>query len=207
MNLKVIEYYFTPNRILDIGANVGQFRMECQRAFPRSHIFSVEANKDHEARLRSLTNDYAILLLGNEDKIVPFFRNKTDWVGSGNSIYRELTPHFRDENLLVTQEHMVRLDDQRELALTPFDLIKIDTQGSEVDIIKGGLCTCEKAKGLLLEVSLVPYNAGAPLYNEVLRFVAGIGFSPAVILDEHAETHQKDVLFLNSTIFGKRLEL
>jgi len=199
MRLQLIEKYFHPTKVLDIGANIGQFHKECKQTFPECFIFSIEANKDHKERLSWVTPDFRILLLGNENKMVSFYRNKTDWAGTGNSIYRELTPHFRDENLLVTQEQMVRLDDQKDIISIDFDLIKMDTQGSEVDIIKGGLNTCKKTKGLLLEVSLAPYNDGAPLYEEVCSFVSNIGFFPIEILDENTDTQQKDVLFLNNT--------
>jgi hypothetical protein len=137
------------------------------------------------------------MLLGCETKVVPFYRNKADWVGSGNSIYRELTPHFREENLLVTQERMVKLDDQEQLRAINFDLIKLDTQGSELDIIKGGLDTCKGTKGILLEVSSRPYNQGAPLEDVVVSYMKGIGFHPVATLDENPETFQKDVLFIN----------
>ena len=81
-----------------------------------------------------------------------------------------------------------------------FDLIKIDTQGSELDIITGGINLCNKAKGILLEVSLTQYNEGAPLYQEVISFMENIGFIPKVILDEARNhgAHQQDILFLNN---------
>jgi FkbM family methyltransferase len=199
MNLQAITHYLSPTKILDIGANVGQFHKECKDNFPDSFIFSVEANRDHEGRLKALTNDnYAILLLGDENKTIPFYRNKADWVGSGNSIYKELTDHFRDENLLVTQESMVRLDDQEYLVGAGFDLVKLDTQGSELDIIRGGLSLCKQAKGILIEVSSKPYNQGAPLDDAVIEYMGSIGFHPVATLDENPSTFQKDILFINS---------
>ena len=83
-----------------------------------------------------------------------------------------------------------------------FDLIKIDVQGSEIDIIEGGLDIFKKAKGILMEVSLVEYNKSAPTKDFVYKFMKDIGFTPAEVIGNinHPITHeliQQDVLFLN----------
>ncbi len=44
MNLLKITEYFYPYRILDIGANVGQFHLLCKKYFPNSYIYSIEAS-------------------------------------------------------------------------------------------------------------------------------------------------------------------
>ena len=67
-----------------------------------------------------------------------------------------------------------------------------------MDIITGGINLCNKAKGILLEVSLTQYNEGAPLYQEVISFMDNIGFKAEVILDEARNhgAHQQDILFI-----------
>lgn len=196
MNLSPISKYFQPKRILDVGANVGQFYKLCRNAFPESYIFSIEASIDCEPHLKAVTSDYYIGLLGKTNEVVKFYKNRSDPVSTGNSIYKELTPHFSDDNLTVVEQRCIRLDD-----LFPngtFDLIKIDTQGSELDIISGGLKICSRAKGVLLEVSITRYNEGAPLYDEVIKFMSDLGFEKAEILDETniPIVHQQDVLFI-----------
>jgi len=82
-----------------------------------------------------------------------------------------------------------------------FDLIKIDTQGSELDIIEGGKNLCLKAKGILLEVSLTQYNENSPLYAEVMRYMSEFGFTSVeeIGYGHHpltGELIQKDILFI-----------
>jgi len=51
MNLSPINDYFLPSSILDIGANVGQFRTQAQEFWPDSYIFSIEASDACEEHL------------------------------------------------------------------------------------------------------------------------------------------------------------
>ena len=44
MNLSKITNYFYPYRILDIGANIGQFHTLAKQTFQDSYIFSIEAS-------------------------------------------------------------------------------------------------------------------------------------------------------------------
>lgn len=196
MNLAKVADYFYPYRILDIGANIGQFHEIAKQVFPQSYIFSIEASKDCEPYLMQLTENYYIGLLAKDNATYDYYSRKDASTGTGNSIYRELTPFYSDENLEVIKEVGIRLDDLFTKD-SEFDLIKLDTQGSELDIISGGMELVSKAKGLLLEVSITQYNEGAPLYNEVISYMDNIGFKPVAILDESRNhgSHQQDILF------------
>ena len=84
-----------------------------------------------------------------------------------------------------------------------FDLIKMDTQGSELDIIKGGLGICKKSSYIILEVAVTEYNLGAPLELDVINFMENIGFENIATIGEHVDDDvilQKDILFKNKEI-------
>lgn len=199
MDLHKISEYFYPRTILDIGANVGQFHKRCKQVFPDSYVFSIEASEDCEKHLKEITPNYYIGLLSKDNSQYDFYSRKDDSMGTGNSIYRELTRFYSDDNLDIIKKQGIRLDDLFEHDV-PFDLIKIDTQGSELDIIRGGMQICKKAKGLILEVSITQYNDNAPLYDEVMEFVNNMGFTSKEILDEQRNhgSHQQDILFVNN---------
>lgn len=198
MNLYKIQEYFLPYRILDIGANIGQFHKLAQSIYPEAFIFSIEASPECEQSLREITSNYYIGLLAKDNSEYNFFSRKDAPTGTGNSIYRELTHFYSDDKLEILKQTGIKLDDLFEED-SEFDLIKIDTQGSELDIISGGLNLCKKAKGILLEVSLTQYNEGAPLYEEVIYFMQNLGFKAVAILDEARNhgAHQQDILFIN----------
>ena len=200
MNLSKIQKHFYPHRILDIGANVGQFHSMCKQHFPDSYIFSIEASNDCEPYLKDITDQYYIGLLAKDTSNYKFYSLKSNSTNTGNSIYKELTDHYVDSNLEIIDKKGITLDSLFETE-SEFDLIKIDTQGSELDIISGGMELCSKAKGILLEVSLTQYNENSPLYDEVLNFMNNIGFKKVELLDEtlHPTVHQQDILFIKNS--------
>jgi FkbM family methyltransferase len=202
MNISLVSNYFLPHRILDIGANVGQFYRLCKTTYPEAYVFSIEASPECEAELSKLTDQYYIGLLAKDSEPYEFYTRKNDPTSTGNSVYKELTSFFDEEHLEVRNYQGVMLD-SLFTDTSEFDLIKLDTQGSELDILRGGKNLVSLAKGILLEVSLVPYNENAPLQSEVEKYMDSIGFYPAVVLGDsrHPITHniiQHDVLYLRT---------
>jgi hypothetical protein len=112
-----------------------------------------------------------------------------------------MTQHFSDEEIHITEEEIINLDS----IFTNddvFDFIKIDTQGSELDILRGGENICKKSKAILLEVSILPYNNGAPLYEEVIKFMEDYGYKPVDVIGTNrypdGTIFQHDILFLKN---------
>ena len=202
MNLNLITNYFHPNTILDIGANTGGWFNECKAYYPGSYIFSIEANDECEQVLKQVNPNYLICLLAKDNNIYPFYKTKNIFGATGNSMYKELTPYYNEENVNVVEQQGRRLDDLFTEEST-FDLIKMDVQGAELDIIEGGINLCKKAKGILLEVALDNYNENAPLYDTVVNYMKLIGFELKEVLDNtyHQEKiFQQDLLFINENI-------
>jgi FkbM family methyltransferase len=205
MNLYRIKDFFYPNTILDIGANIGQFHMLCKNYFPESYIFSIEASNECENELKKITDNYFIGLLSKDNIEYDYYSLKKFPTNTGNSIYRELTHFYTDDEIEIIKKKGIKLDDLFE-EHSEFDFIKIDTQGSELDIIDGGKNICSKAKGILLEVSITQYNQNAPLYNEVIEYMNEFNFFNALILDEARNhgSYQQDILFLNKKFFNNK---
>lgn len=201
MNVNLVANYFIPYRVLDIGANIGQFHSMFKQYYSYSYVFSIEASQECEEKLKKITNDYLIALLAKDNSVYDFYSRKGDPTCTGNSIYREMTQFYSDDQINVVKQDAIMLDNVFTTE-TEFDLIKIDTQGSELDIISGGKKLCSKAKGIILEVSLKPYNEGAPLYDDVINFMDNFGFTMTDILDEafNNGSHQQDILFINKEL-------
>ena len=92
MGIEKIKNYFTPNSVLDIGANVGQFYNEIKQIFPNSYYYLIEGNERCEIELQSLDVDYSMSLLSDKVKEVKFYTRTNEGRCTGNSIYREKTP-------------------------------------------------------------------------------------------------------------------
>jgi FkbM family methyltransferase len=200
MQLDKIKEFIEPKRILDIGANVGGWYSECLHSFPDSYIFSIEANDECEDALKAVNPNYRIALLTKKNKEYNYYVNDI-YRSTGNSIYKELTEHYTEANIRVVKKQGTRLDDI--FTNEYFDLIKMDVQGAELDIIKGGPKTIQASHGLILEVALKEYNESSPMYDEIVAYLETIGFKQKLILDDLAynnELYHQDIFFLNENI-------
>lgn len=199
MRLRKIQQYFSPNSILDVGANIGQFYNEIVQIFPNSKYHLIEGNSNCEPYLRTLKVPYSIALLSDVEKVCEFYTQISDPISTGNSTYLENTTFFDQGNYRVEKIMTQTLD--KLFSNITFDLIKIDVQGAELDILKGGTRLVTNAKGIILEVSYSEYNVGAPKAYDVYNYMKDIGFLPATILENilHPLDNtfiQQDILFL-----------
>lgn len=196
-SLKTIGIY--PTSILDIGCNIGQFFYEARRTWGNFREFLIDGNENVEPYIKNITPNYKISVLSDSEKEVAWYGTKDNPVCTGDSYYRELTQHYSDNKVIIKNKKTETLD-QIFGPNEQFDLIKIDTQGSEIDIIKGGINICQRAKWMILEVSIKEYNDGEPTHDEVVNFMKNIGFEEVKVVEEHVingELYQIDILFKN----------
>ena len=195
-----------PTFILDIGAHSGQFRCWAKRVWPDLPIWMIEANPLHERTLENLirfSNDqYLIASMGDEEREVTFYTRSDKPHTEGNSYYKEHNYWDIPQLVQETKVTLQKLDNLFENDAV-FDIIKVDTQGSEIDILKGGKDLVSKAQAIILEVSFIEYNEGAPTAEETIDYMNEIGFEERMSLGEHYDGEtivQKDLLFTNKEL-------
>ena len=195
-----------PNSILDIGAHTGQFHGWAKRVWSDAGIFMIEANPLHESHLDRLAmmngDSYLIAALGDEEREVTFYTRSDKPQTEGNSYYKEHNYWDIPQLVQKTKVKLQKLDNIFEDDAV-FELIKIDTQGSELDIMKGGKELASKASAIVLEVAYIEYNEGAPNVKEITDYMSNIGFVEKMSIGEHFdgdEVIQKDLLFLNKEL-------
>jgi hypothetical protein len=84
------------------------------------------------------------------------------------------------------------------------DFIKLGTQGSELDILRGAVATLKNTKLIVVELSLVKYNDKSPLMRELLDYLDQNYFIPIGVTEIHKRKKvlvQLDIAFLNSNEF------
>ena len=195
-----------PNNILDIGAHSGQFYRWSKEVWPIAPIFMIEANPLHDQQLKSMTfmmeDEYLIAALGDEEREVTFYTRSDKPHTEGNSYYEEAN-YWDIQNLVQRNKVRLQVLDNLFEDDSSFDLIKIDTQGSELDILKGGKNLVSKSTAIILEVAFIEYNLGAPTAEETIDYMSEIGFEERMSLGEHYDGEtivQKDLLFTNKEL-------
>lgn len=167
-SLRSLSHQFKPGGIIDIGANVGDWARFASKIFD-CPIHMVEAQPELEPDLRETGFPYTITLLGSEARpAVPFYLS-----GTGSSVLKEMTGFEKGRTVLP----MRRLDDLGLELSTPL-LLKMDVQGFELEVLKGAPETLKRTEVILSEISLIPYNEGAPLMHEVIAYLAERDFLP-----------------------------
>ncbi len=170
-NLKALGY--VPKTVLDIGAYEGHWSKDFKALFPEATILMIEGQQNKSDKLQETSNllintAYKIALLGAVEKEVEFNIYET-----ASSVLTE----DNETNALIEKRNLELLDNV--VKDTPFehpDFIKIDTQGYELEILKGGLNTLKHAQMVLLEVSLLNIYNNCPLVHDVVAFMKQHGF-------------------------------
>ena len=169
--------------VYDLGAHHGNWARGMQRLLPGSDFHLFEANPSCQPYLsRTGFHYYLAALSGKKGRRVFYTADST-----GDSFYREnsvltgLTAWRKRELDAVDLDSLVE-----ERGIPAPDWIKLDVQGSELDILAGGRQTFSRARYLLCEIPLLPYNEGAPSFSNYLTAFADAGFHPVSIVEGHS---------------------
>lgn len=196
MNFDLITERIQPETCLDIGANTGQWYSEAKEAWPQCEFLLIEGNPACEEMLAATGANYRIALLGSDFEEVEFWVHPDHPTWTGASRFRENSQW--GEGAVPVKTWTKTLD-----MLLPGhkpDLIKLDCQGAELDILRGGTLVARHAKGILTEVAVSDWNEGAPQEEEVHRFMKELGFNDAYEIEKVCEPGgrhvQTDYLFM-----------
>ena len=169
--------------IVDIGASGGiDPRWGKTTEFYTGILFEPDP-REFNALKKNSDNNLIVLnsALGDSKKNVEFHLCKKQMV---SSIY---PPNFNLLNKFPEAERFNvekiihlntdTLDNQlMKEGINEVDFIKIDTQGYELSILKGGSACIENVIGLEVEVEFEPMYIGQPLFSEVDSYVKNKGF-------------------------------
>ena len=154
-----------------------------------------DANEEKRTSLSVPTNDlgaeFQIALLGPADGA----EYNDHVMGMGSSVFEENSPHARTNRAVQAKSLDTCLSGKKP------DFLKLDVQGFEIEVMKGATNVLTQVAAVLLELSLIEINKGAPLFTEVVAFLDERGFAPLDILEIHRRpldmaTDQIDFIFV-----------
>lgn len=199
-----------PVSIYDVGANEGQFAIGALEAFPSAVIHSYEPGREAFQRLkRGFVGNprmrLANLALGESAGMAELRVTNTDQSSSLLRLHQhhiEAYPHVRE---IRTEEVRVSTlaDEFRALAPARPVLLKIDTQGFELEVLRGSEAVLDRIDWIVLETSTVPMYSGEAVFAEVAAWLTGRGFSFRTPVEIHLTTGERpcqfDALFVRQT--------
>jgi FkbM family methyltransferase len=175
---------FGVDLILDVGANTGIYGKESRASGYQGQIVSFEPLAEAFAKLLKNTEGDAKwnvhnFALGFEDKkqMINVSANS-----HSSSILDILDTHTKAES-------SASYVDKQEIQVCTLDSIfntikgaakeiylKIDTQGFELNVLRGAIHSLPSINTIQLEMSLRPLYAGQPLYAELMDFLHAQGY-------------------------------
>ena len=169
-----------PGTVIDVGAWRGEWAHRAAGIFKNSRFLLLEANPDHEPSLRELCSrhpgiDYRLALLGAKPRSAVTFHIPSELAIRGGSQGGSIFPEVTAFPQLTKKLPMVVLDDVAHDLAGPL-LVKLDVQGSELEVMAGGREVLARSDALVVETALIEYNAKAPQFAEVISQSAAHGF-------------------------------
>ena len=171
--IKIFKKLINPNEeIIDLGANIGIHTLFFSKLVgDKGRVVSIEPQKEifyqlcTNLLLNNIKNVDALNYACTNEQNLYYEMEEIDWSNSGNSKIQKKHKNRIKSNYIRS----IRLDD---LDISP-SLIKIDVQGSELNVLKGGFNLINKCRPIIIieieEHHLQEFNTSSKeLLNELL---------------------------------------
>ena len=199
------------NCVLDVGANMGQYATGLRKAGYAGHILSFEPVREcFDALSRHQDERWHIFnyALGSSDQVLDMHITHKNVFSSFLQPNRYSTERFLQSASVIKTERVVvqRLDDIFSGIVPiaePHVFLKLDTQGYDLEVLKGARQVMPFIHGLQSEISCKAIYSGMPTHLEALKFIDEIGYE---ITDIYPLAHDKQDMSLLEfdCIFRKR---
>jgi FkbM family methyltransferase len=188
---------FHPDVILDVGAATGQWTRSALKYWPRAQYFLIEPLEERNKELTKLHNEhenvsFILSAAGSRSCLLPIGILPNQLDGS-SFLYGEV---LRTVPVTTIDE----LLQSRQIKQPQF--MKLDVQGYELEVLRGGQITMPYCPLILLELQFFRFAPGMQLIHESMAWMAEKGFYPYEIVDVLRRPHdgamgQCDILFVN----------
>ncbi len=197
--------------VLDIGANTGQFAAMLNAILPEARIYSFEPLTDCFERLQTNmrgARNFTAFNIGLGEQFAHLFFERNASTASSSFLTMTEAHKVAFPDTRASQPISVRVERLDDMAaqITIIDplLIKIDVQGYEDRVLRGGEQTIKRAKLIIIETSFEKLYEGQPLFDDVYRVLIDWGFTYLGSLGQLSDprsgrTLQEDSIFMKSS--------
>jgi len=167
--------------VIDVGANKGRAARRFRRLFPRARVYCVEPIPRLCRRLEQWAKtegaavrvfELALARVASEQPL--YVHRRSDILSTLAAPTAGETAEY--EPVPVRVETLDRL--AVELSLEPDVLVKLDTEGLDLEVIRGGEETLGRAAAVIVEAAFYPNAAGdgAPTFEDIAGALRDLGY-------------------------------
>ena len=200
-----------PNHsIIDVGGADGTVSIMLSKAFPNAKIYTFEPIQASFQQLSQNTSAYPNiqvnnLALGNKAQMLQMQIAERVTSSSLFNINNQIEDEYLSTNIKKKNEEEIevqRLDDIFTDGQI-FNLIKLDVQGYELEVLKGGVQILKRTKVVLIEMQNHEIYSEAPKYYDLDNFLRMQGFELYDIVPSirrEKKLYEWDGIYINQTI-------
>lgn len=162
--------------IIDIGAYKGEWTEDVLKIYPAASYLMIEANPEREKDLQAFIQrksgskiDFELALLDNQSAMEKVFYIRET---AASALEEVSGPNA--EKIIIPTRTLNEVATKKGFA--EVSLMKLDVQGYELEVLKGGDKVLPHTEAVLLEVSLLDIHKNVPLIRDVINFMYDYGF-------------------------------
>lgn len=202
---KVLRFNF--DAIINVEAAIGEFSKAANFVYPNAKIYAFEPvpNSFNELKdiKRKIKNFECFnIALSNEKGESKFHLNEFSYSSSlldMTNVHKRMFPFTKNEiTIKVSTDTLDNLFYKIDVGNI---LLKMDVQGAELMVLKGGVNLLNKIKAIYLEVSLLKFYQGQAEIEEIISFLKIYGFSAFLQINPVLNNNQllySDFLFFRN---------
>jgi FkbM family methyltransferase len=177
--------------VVDVGANIGQYAAALRASGYRGRILSVEPLADAHARLAAAAARDADWIVADRAALGAAPGRLTINVSANSDMSSALAftaeaQRVFDSDRFVTREsvELTTVDAVLGVYARPTDRIflKSDTQGYDLEVLRGAAAGLRIIEGVQFEASLHPIYEGEPDWRTVVDFTESYGFAVHLVI-------------------------
>jgi FkbM family methyltransferase len=193
---------FSPQVILDVGANHGGWSREVASVFSSARFYMIEPQEEMQPFLEDFCSqrEGSKWFLGGAGA-EPGYRDLTIWEDFQGSAFlspsvEAMVPDMKQRRVpIMTIDSLINRQDM----YIP-DLVKIDVQGYEIEVLQGGMRCLGETEMFIIETSLYHPLGHRPSFYRVVELMEAYGYKIWDLADlkyrENGTLAQIDVCFL-----------